>query len=264
MRVYKLYRVLIIAFLTFIASGVSAIPYQVGDYRIDVTVRNSAMNLIPDVKVSFWRLDQASILIEARATGYKAVEKRIDIKPNQYIYKFEMMLPDLERKLYVIDHNQKILAAAYLRTDQFGFPGNEYGITAYIPIEMWEPDAKRVEVFDSFWGSPLKKTCVFEQVEGFHKVSLSITRKALKWSGSNIYVIFRTKDLPAPNAVARHLRQLDRLSANPDCPPGSEEALTAYIYENYAADAAALEVELPAVYERYQSVRTRFSELHRE
>lgn len=258
------YRVLIIVVLTFVASGVFAIPYQVGDYKLDVTVRNSAMNLIPDSKVSFYRYDQSSFIAEARATGYKSVTKRIEIKPNQFVYKTEFVLPDLERKLYIIDHNHKILAAAYLRTEQFGFPGNEYGLTAYIPVEMWDAAQERVEVFDSFWGAPLKKTCLFEQIEGFHKVSLSITRKALKWSGSKIYVIFRTRDLPTPKAVARHLRQLDRLSTNPDCPPGSEEALTAYIYENFAADAAALEEPLPAVYERYHSARARFSELHRE
>jgi hypothetical protein len=255
---------LIIVILTFVASGVFAIPYQVGDYKLDVTVRNSAMNLIPDSKVSFYRYDQSSFIAEARATGYRSVSKRIEIKPNQFIYKTEVVLPDLERKLYIIDHNRKVLAAAYLRTDQFGFPGNEYGLTAYIPVEMWDADAKSVEVFDSFWGAPLKKTCLFEQIEGFHKVSLSITRKALKWSGSKIYVVFRTKDLPAAPAVAGYLKQLEQLSANTDCPPGSEEALTSYIYENFANDAAALDTELPAVYQRYHAARARFSELHRE
>ena len=258
------YRVLIIVVLTFVASGVFAIPYQVGDYKLDVTVRNSAMNLIPDSKVSFYRYDQSSFIAESRATGYKSVKKRIEIKPNQFVYKTEVVLPDLERQLYIIDHNHQVLAAAYLRTEQFGFPGDHYGLTAYIPVEMWTPAVERVEVFDSFWGSPLKQACLLEEIEGFHKVSLSIKRKALKWSGSKIYVIFRTNEPVNPQIVGRYLKKLDRLSATADRPLGSEEALTSYIYNNYGEQASGIEGQLPAVYEKYQAARERFSQLHRE
>jgi hypothetical protein len=249
-----MYRVLIIVVLTFVASGVFAIPYQVGDYKLDVTVRNSAMNLIPDSKVSFYRYDQSSFIAEARATGYKTMTKRIEIKPNQFVYKSEVVLPDLERKLYIVDHNHKVLASAYLRTEQFGFPGDHYGLTAHIPVEMWNPAPERVEVFDSFWGSPLKQTCKIEEIEGFYKVSLSIKRKA----------VFRTVALPSPQIVGRYLKQLDRLSANADRPLGSEEALTSYIYNNYGEQASGIEGQLPAVYEKYQAARERFSQLHRE
>ncbi len=264
MRVCSTYRLLIICFLLSVASVVCAIPYQVGDYRIDVTVRNSAMNLIPGVKIRFYRDDQSSFIAEARATGYQSVSKRIRIKPNQFIYKTEVVLPDLGRKLLVVDHNRRVLTAAYLRTDQFGFPGDHYGLTAYIPVEMWSPAPDRVDVLDSFWGIPLKKSCEVEEIEGFYRVSLSITRKALKWSGSEIYVIFRTQSPASPKIVKGHLKQLDRLSAISDRPLGSEEALTSYIYNNFSKEASAVGDTLPAVYEKYQAARVRFSQLHRD
>ncbi|MBU1107874.1 MAG: hypothetical protein KKB51_14470 [Candidatus Riflebacteria bacterium] len=259
-----MYRVFIVALLLFVASSAFALPYQVGDYRFDVTVRNSAMNLVPSFKVSFYRYDQSSYVAEARGIGYKSVRKRIDIKPNQFIYKTEVVLPDLDRQLYVIDHNDGVLSAAYIRTDQFGFPGDHYGLTAYIPIEMWEPGEQQVEVFDSFWGAPLKKSCAIEAIEGYYKVSLSITRKALKWSGSKIYVVFRTSAPANPRIARRHLKRLNQLSADASRPAGSEEALTAYIYNNFSEQTADFSDPLSAVYAKYQAARQRFSQLHRE
>jgi len=267
MKTGIMYRVsVLMILLVFLSVPVFSITYTTGKYKVDLTVRNSAMNLIPGVKVDLYQYDARRLVAEVSAHGYKPAGKVIDIKGNQTFYKYDLVLADLERNFYVLDHNKKLIPSAYIRKDQYGFPGNHYGITVYIPIVHW-PVAKpfNVEVFDSFWGIPLKKTCEVTVVEEFYCVKLSITRKDLKWSGSDIYVLFRTK---APNSRAvlnDHLLQLKKLGTEKDIPNGAEEALAGYIADNYSVEEIeSADVRVPASLKWLLLTKKRFNELHRE
>ncbi len=249
------------------AGGIAqAFPYQLGDYKVDVTVRNSAMNLIAGIKVALYRYDKATILVEAAAAGYKTLTYKMAIRENQFYYKTDLVLADLDRRVHVVDHNDRPIAAAYVRLEQYGFPSDHYGITAFIPVQMWPAAlSERVEVFDSFWGVPLKKTCEITQVDEFYCVRLSLTRKSLKWSGSDLYVSFKTTAPAQTPALAARLATLDKISATSDYPAGCEEALCEYLCKNFSADdLAASHRQLPAGLAKLMQARARFSEVHRE
>ncbi len=249
------------------AGGIAqAFPYQLGDYKVDVTVRNSAMNLIAGIKVALYRYDKATILVEAAAAGYKTLTYKMAIRENQFYYKTDLVLADLDRRVRVVDHNDRPIAAAYVRLEQYGFPSDHYGITAFIPVQMW-PSAlsERVEIFDSFWGVPLKKTCEITQVDEFYCVKLSMTRKSLKWSGSDLFVAFRTTAPTQTPALAARLTTLDKIAAGNGYPAGCEESLSEYLCKNFSTDdLAATGSRLPAGLAKLMRERTRFAELHRE
>lgn len=256
----------LLALLVLVAGTCSAFPYQMGDFKVDVTVRNSAMNLIPGIKVALYRYDKASILVEATASGYQRKTYLVNIRENQFYYKCDLQLADPEKRITVVDHNNKVIESAYVRMDQYGFQADHYGITAFIPVKMWsEALAPKVEVFDSFWGMPLKKTCEISQVEEFYCVKLSLTRKSLKWCGSDLMVTFRTSMPVNPNAITTRLDLLNKIPGNSKFPDGSEEALTCYMAENFSAeDLIATGYELPTSLGKLVDARQRFSELHRE
>lgn len=264
-KVHNLLLAVIVMLLVSTCSGF-AIPYQAGKYKVDVAVRNSAMNLIPGIKVGCYQYDAKRLVVEVSASGYKYAKRIINIQENQTFYKCDFVLADLERKIFIVDHNDKVISSAYIREDQFGFPGDHYGITAYIPIVQW-PSAtmEKVDVFDSFWGVPLKKSCEISQIEEFYCVKLSITRKALKWSGSNLYVVFRTSQPSQQPALNRHLLQLKHLSTEEIIPPGAEESLAEYIAENYTSEEIEnAGVAVPASLKWYLLAKKRFNELHRD
>lgn len=256
----------LIAVLVFVSGTCFAFPYQMGDYKVDVTVRNSAMNLIPGIKVALYRYDKSTILVEAAAAGYQRKTYKLSIHENQFYYKTDMMLADPEKRITVVDHNNKVIESAYIRTEQYGFPADHYGITAYIPVKMWsEALAPKVEVFDSFWGMPLKQTCEISQVEEFYCVKLSLARKSLKWCGSDLMVTFRTSMPVNPDVIARQLDLLKKTSGNSQFPDGSEEALTCYMAETFSVDdLIATGNELPQSLDRLIDARQKFAELHRE
>lgn len=256
----------LLAVLVFMAGACFAFPYEMGEYKVDVTVRNSAMNLIPGIKVALYRFDKATILIEAVAAGYQRQTYKMAIRENQFYYKHDMVLPDPEREIVIVDHNDKVISSAYIRKDQYGFPGDHYGVTAYIPVQMWpDPVAARVDVFDSFWGVPLKKSCEITQVEEFYCVKMSITRKALKWGGSRLAVVFRTSKPASPAAVSSKLARLETILAGNDYPAGAEEAMACYLSENYSLEElTSMGCELPGTLRRLVDTRTRFAEVHHE
>lgn len=262
-----MYRVsVILILLVFLSVPVFSITYTTGKYKVDLTVRNSAMNLIPGVKVGLYQYDSKRLVAEVSAHGYKSGKKVIDINGTQTFYKFDMVLADLERNIYVLDHADKQISSAYIRKDQYGFPGDHYGITVYIPVVLW-PDDKpaNVEVFDSFWGMPMKKTCEIDKIEEFYRVRLSITRKALKWSGSDMYVVFRTSAPNSREVLNRHLLQLKKLGTEAEIPNGAEEALAEYIASNYSVEEIeAADVRVPASLKWLLLTKKRFNELHRE
>ncbi len=264
--IQKIAALTLLAALVMFAGAAQAFPYQLGDYRVDVTVRNHAMNLISGIKVALYRYDKATILVEAAANGYKTLKYKLPIRENQFIYKIDLQLADVERRLHVVDHNDRVIASAYIRKEQYGFPSDHYGITAYIPVQVWPSAvAARVDVFDSFWGAPLKKSCEITTVEEFYCVKMTITRKALKWSGSDLYVTFRTTAPAQPQAVEARLATLDKIMTGESYPAGCEEALSEYLSDNFAADELSLSRnELPSSLAKLMQTRARFAEVHNE
>lgn len=267
MKSGKLHNLLLVTLLFAFASACSsfALPYQAGNYKVDVTVRNSAMNLIPGVKVSCWQYDAKNIVVEASSAGYKYAKKTISIRENQTYYRCDMVLNDLDRRIVVLDHNDRVISSAYIRRDQIGFPGDHYGITIYIPSVQWPvAEAGKMEVLDSFWGAPLKKSFALSQIEEFYCVKVSITRKSLKWSGSDLYVVFRTNQPVELAPLDKHLRNLHNLSNKETIPMGAEEALAEYISTNYSYDEImSAHVKMPKSLKWLLISKRRFDELHR-
>lgn len=268
MQIYlrKIARLVLVAALVMAAGMLQAFPYQIGDYRVDVTVRNAAMNLIAGIKVNLYRYDKATILVEALAAGYQSLTYRLPIRENQTFYKIDLVMQDLERNIHVVDHNERPIDAAYVRKEQYGFPSDHYGITAYIPVKMWPSAvAARVEVIDTFWGVPLKKTCEITQVEEFYCVKLSITRKSLKWSGKNLLVVFRTSVPASAATVAARLGTLEKIVQGDSYPAGCEESLASYLADTFSADELAeSRAVLPGSLAHLMQARARFAEVHRE
>lgn len=256
----------LLAVLVMMTAAVDAFPYQIGDYKVDVTVRNSAMNLIAGIKVALYRYDKSTILVEAAAAGYQTLNYRLAIREDQTYYKIDLVLADPLRRVHVVDHNDRPIEAAYVRLEQFGFPSDHFGVTAYIPVQMW-PSAlsERVDIFDSFWGMPLKKTCEITQVDEFYCVKLSMTRRSLKWSGKDLYVSFKTSAPAQAPALAARLATLEKIIGTDTYPAGSEEAMALYLADNFSTDELSdCGIALPASLERLTALRSRFAELHRE
>jgi hypothetical protein len=208
---------ILIAVFLFSASVLSAIPYEVDDYTVDVEVRNFAMILVPDVKVKCYRTGNHEITVKASASGYESETRKITIQENQSFYKTDIALPDLKHRVRIIDINQKVIASAYVRTDQFGFAPDKFGITVYIPIEVWKsPGAESVEILEPFWGLPFKKTFELDQIEQFYRVKLTISRDALDWSGGDLVVLFKTTVEKDPEVLKKRVDKLIALENHSD------------------------------------------------
>lgn len=248
--------------LSLVAGAAFAIPYQVGEYKIDVSVRNSAMNLIK-AKVSFWRIDGTRLSVEARATGYINSSTVLTLLPNQTVYKIDIVLADSQHRLTAIDHNQRPLPSVFIRTDQYGFPSDKYGITAYIPKKMWaNPGNRTVTIVDSFWGIPLMKSCEISEEAEFYAVRMTITRKALAWS-SELMIVFRTVDRLEADAASSYLAKINAATKQKEnfeiCPT----AIATLVADFFTQDEL-LEVteSLPDVLKELFVQRAQFNQLY--
>ncbi len=262
----KIVNLALFAVLVMAAATLQAFPYELGDYKVDVTVRNVAMNLVAGIKVALYRYDKATILVEAAAAGYKTLTYKLSVRENQFIYKIDLVLADLERRVHIVNHNNKIIASAYVRLEQYGFPSDHYGITAFIPVKEWPSAvAARVDIFDNMWGVPLKKTCEITQVDEFYCVKLSMTRKSLKWTGKDLLVTFKTTAPASPAAVVARVNTLQKIVAGDTYPAGCEESLAEYLCSNFSAeDLEASQSNLPSSLAKLMQTRARFAEVHNE
>ncbi len=256
---------LMAAVLFFVASVVSAIPYKVGDYTVDVEVRNMAMNLIVNAKVDCWLNGDRSITVKARAIGYQDAKRQVTIYPQQNFYKTDLTLLDVDHRVRIIDMNEQVISSAYARTDQYGVPGDQFGVTVFIPIEVWKrPIEKNVDIIEPFFGLPFKKTCEITQVDEFHQVRIQINRKALEWSEGDLVVMFNTRVPANPQILKKRLARIELL---PNTPAGEQARvqICELIAESCSPeDLAALDQPLPESLEKLVAAARRFSELHRE
>lgn len=167
---------------------------SVEHYHVDVTVRNSVMTIIPDAKIkAFYDKYKKIIRLKASAKGYIYAEKEIFVESttNQQIYKCDIILTDPKIRIDVVDIYGKVIQSAYIDSGQYGFLGNEYGITVFIPKKNWlKPSIVNVEIIDSFWGLAWKEWAKIDEVDEFYKVRLAMKRSAIFWCGKYFYVVF--------------------------------------------------------------------------
>lgn len=246
-----------------------AMPYKIGKYTVDVEVRNSAMNIIPKAKVRLYlngsSSNYTSITVKGTAEGYKSSKKKITLFPNQFFYKSDLELKDVKTKIAIIDLNQDIISSAYARTDQFGFPGDKFGMTIFIPKVDWtDATSKNVDVIEPFWGLPYKKTCEIKEVDQFYQVSIGIPRKALEWGGGELIVVFRTRVPNRPEVLDLKIAKLL------DIPAGKNRQIACVKLSEYLAQSYStkeLREKYPVLPEPLESMVKRnekFTQLHGE
>lgn len=203
-----------------------------GGHTVDIDTRNLALNVIPHAKFSCY-MSSGNIQVRVRATGY--LEERFTLYPSGTTpgyFKRDVFLQDYPKTLIAEDMNGKKIVAVYFQKDQYGFDPRQYGITAHIPKKMWKnADVRGVEVFDNFWGFPLKKSCEIEAIEDYYRVKLTISRNALELTGSELTVVFDTKE-KLPSAGINDW--LARLKAAEDgegeLAPGAARAFAEFLF----------------------------------
>jgi hypothetical protein len=239
-----------------------AIPYTVGDYTIDVEVRNTVMNLVPDPYVECWRSGENTIKVEAHAVGYKKIVKKVNITDQQFFYKTDIVLPDLYRSIVIIDINRQIIESAYARVDQYGFSGDRFGMTIFIPVEDWPvPSSEKVEVLEPFWGLPFKKTCEIQTIEQFYQVKLSISRDALEWCSGDLVVLFKNKVEKDLHIAQARLKNLNNLNQSKNYQ--AEIRLAKFIASSYQFDELkSLKKDLPDSLVSLYECKNKFNKLH--
>lgn len=257
--------IVVLGLLVFLTSAVSAIPYKVGDYTVDVEVRNKVMNLIPGAKVRCYLNSNNTITVKAEAIGYVSYKKKVTLYENQNFYKCDLWLDDMKHRVAIIDLNQDIISSAYARTDQYGVPGDKFGVSVFIPKTDWPaPTAENVDIVEPFYGLPFKKTCVIKEIDEFYQADINIERKALEWCGGDILVVFRTKVPNRPEIIAGKIGRLNGFSAG-NSNDAARYELSRYLSRNYApAELRNAVPELPESLEIFVAAAEKFNRLHRE
>lgn len=246
------------------ATGFS-LPYKVGPYTVDVEVRNKVMNLIPNAKVKCYLNSNNTITVKAEAIGYVSYKKRVNLHENQNFYKCDIWLDDLAHKVFIVDLNNDIISSAYARTDQYGVPGDKFGVTVFIPKTDWtNPSAENVDIIEPFWGLPFKKTCQISQIDEFHQVDINIERKALEWCAGELVVVFNTRVPNRPEVVAAKIGRLASFTDRPENDAARYE-LSRYLSSVYSpAELRQSQESLPESLEVFVVAAEKFNQLHLE
>ena len=247
-----------------VASSAWSIPYFIGNITVDVEVRNIANNVVPDAKVSV-QLYGKQIYVKVRAAGYQSQETTISLADGTTYYKRDFSLRDQEKKFSIRDLRGHIIDSAFLRTDQFGFEPNLFGITIFIPIKDWpQATPERMDVFDGFWGIPLKTSCEITTVEEFYQIRITITRRAVTWTTYEMDIVFNTKEKLEQPRVKEYLARLEKLEQTEGAPLGGEATLAKFISMNIPVEQLAQFEYLPTTLQAFVDQAKRFAKLHRE
>ncbi|NLI79978.1 MAG: hypothetical protein GX442_26470 [Candidatus Riflebacteria bacterium] len=255
--------VLVIACVFTACLPAFAMPYTAGPYTVDVVVRNSTMALIPDAKVEVWP-DGKTLRLRASATGYVAQTAAIQVGSSTY-YKHDFTLADPKLQPQIVDLNGKPLKSAYFEAGQYGFAGNEYGFTVYVPRQLWpQPAQKRVQIVDGFWGATWKTWAKFEKIDEFYRIKVAMERKAVKW-GPQFYVVIDTSKPVKPSVTQQWFDRLARLESDPQAPAGAAADLGGFLAGLIpAAEAETATRAVPRTLQAYYDQAARFADLHRD
>ena len=245
----------------FLGSPVSlaGAEYKVGPYVIDVDVRSSLMQVIPNAQVTC-RLSGKTIKVSASAPGYFARTHEVTVKPGVTSYSAIIRLPDRQPRLSVADFDYKPIVSAYFDRYQGNTPGDLYAINLYLPIKSW-PHANpgNVIVNQPGYGWPIQQTCEISVFEDFYWVRMLIDRAVLDDPKNELLIYVNTATVISVAAAEKWLATVSRL----------EEAELAAADQLAGILAPVLPEEisnelLPAALMRQIARRRFFNTLHRD
>jgi len=241
------------------------VPYPVGNYVVDVDVRNTAMVLIPNPKVKVW-ISEKVIYVKASAAGYLSQQKTIVPSGNTGYFKRDFELQDVPKQLSAEDMLGRPIQSAYFTKDQYGFAPNVYGITVFIPKVMWpKPVSRNIDVFDAFWGIPLKQSCVIDVVDEYYRVKMTVDRRDLDWTDERYFVVVDTGKKVPPNKIRGWLSKLKKVEENQEIlRVGCSQDLAAFLFYTLPRKEveAASNGDIPSTLKSLYDHASRFSALH--
>lgn len=245
----------------------SAMPYTIGDYTVNVSVRNSAITPVfnANVRLDFPLFKRDRIFVSVTAIGYLRAEKVIHVQEGQKEYSIDVQLRDIYREFEVLNHNYRPISSVYLVRDQFGFASDHYGIIAYIPKKVWaRPNRSGVEIVSS-WGLPMLQTCKIESHDDFYKVRLSISRHSLTYSSGVLSIFFKTFDPPDTSAIIAGIEKINEMETSAIATRQQIQKKSAHLLNFFSAeDIEATKVPLPTALQRLIDMQKDFLHLHRE
>ncbi len=252
-----------LAIVMLIAPAVFARPYKAGPHIVELSIRNAAMQLIPNgkAKVSF---DGDSIRVWAYAKGYVGQKFSIAAGTAPSVFSRDVILSDPDIWLEARNMINAPISSVYFNRDQYGAPANRYRISAFIPKDEWrKPTVENLLVRGGPLGTIVPFDCTIELVDEFYRVDFLIARTALAPMEYSFTVFFKSAgqfSLPMRNHLCRDLADL---SSSPD---PADESLALSICRFIAAcdteHPCFASDEDPIILKRFKSERLRFDTLH--
>jgi len=252
-----------IILLVFVAPAASARPYKAGPHIVELSIRNAAMQLIPNAKakVSF---TNGAISVWAYAKGYVGQKFSIAAGTSPSVFSRDVILADPDVWLEARNMINAPISSVYFNRDQYGAPANRYRISAFIPKGEWRnPTVENLLLRGGPFGSQVPFECTIELIEEFYRVDLLIPRTALAPLEYSFTVFFKSAgqfSLPMRNLLCRDLAAL---SVSTD--PADESvalSLCRFIASCDAEHPDFASDEDPIILKRFKSDRLRFDTLH--
>ncbi|MBU1109544.1 MAG: hypothetical protein KKB51_22875 [Candidatus Riflebacteria bacterium] len=250
---------LLFAFILGFPMDILGAEYKAGPYLIDVDVRTSLTQVIPNPHVTC-RLSGKVIKVSASAPGYFAQTHEISVKPGIMSYSAMIRLSDKQPRLSVEDFNYKPIVSAYFDRYQGNTPGELYAINLYLPIKSWpHANPANIIVNQPGYGWPIQQTCEISVFEDFYWVRMLIDRAVLDDPKNELLIYVNTAEVISVSAAEKWLETIVRLESAGH--PGVEQLafiLTPLLPAEISAEA------LPDAVSRQIANRRRFSTLHRD
>lgn len=253
----------IIAIVLSVAPEVCARPYEAGPHIVELSIRNAAMQLIPNgkAKVSF---DGDSIRVWAYAKGYVGQKFSFAAGTSPSVFSRDVILADPDIWLEARNMINAPISSVYFNRDQYGVPANRYRISAFIPKDEWRnPTVENLLLRGGPLGTTIPFGCAIELIDEFYRVDFLIARGTLAPMEYKFTVFFKSAgefSLPMRNLLCRDLAAL---SISPD--PADESlalSLCRFIADCDQDHPALVGNDDPILLKRFKSERIRFDTLH--
>lgn len=250
--------------LMMLISGVaSALPHQAGPHVVDIDLRNSTMQLIPQAKASVSYSD-GKIRIFAWAKGYLSTKMYIEAGANPAYFKREIVLADPDIYFEARNGINAPLSSVYFNRDQYGVPANKYRISAFIPKGEWRnPTVENLHMTGGALGNNVPFSCTIELVDEFYRVDFLLSRRALAPMEYNFTIFFKSAGQFSAGMRNILCRNLTALSASRD-PESETEALSlCNLITRWDESSPELAGDNdPDLLKRFRAERSRFDLLH--
>ena len=267
MIIRNFFRIIIGAIFLFCCFPAFSIPYHVGDCTVDVEVRSSLLIMIPKARVRLWMQGKV-IYIKGSASGYLSNTVTVPTSGAGGYYQRDVILEDVKKTFAAEDLNGKPLVSVYFQSGQYGFEPNEYGVVAVVPKNVWPvANSKKVDIFDSFWGIPLKQSCKIELVEDYYRIRMTVSRVDVDWSGAKFTVVFDTRKKVSSEKITYWLDKLAKVEANQkSLPAGAVDDLARFLFDNLSRPdvESVSNGKIPSSLKRLYDQTDKFSNLHQD